>query len=97
MAIELYNGELQTHHSKHGHAHPESITWLSLLAIAFAKQGNQESTTKAHHTVKNSVIEILKNEKNSQKLYDSGALLANVYLQAGLKTDAAQLSRQIRS
>ena len=96
-AIELYNEELQTHHSKFGHAHPESITWLSLLAIAYVKQGNQESTVKARHTVKNSVVEILRNEKNSQKLYDSGALVAKVYLQAGMKTDAEQLARQIRS
>jgi len=96
-AIELYNGELQTHHSKYGHAHPGSITWLSLLAIAYARQGNQDSTTKAHHTVKNSVIEILKSEKDSQRLYDSGVLLAKVYLQAGLKTDGEQLARQLRS
>jgi hypothetical protein len=96
-AIELYNGELQTHHSKHGYAHPQSISWLILLAIAYTKQGNQDSTTKAHHIVKDSFTEILKSEKNSQKLYDSGALLANIYLKAGLKTDAEQLARQLRS
>jgi tetratricopeptide (TPR) repeat protein len=96
-AIELYNGELRTHHSKHGHAHPASIEWLSLLAVAYAKQGNQDSTTKAHQTVKNSIVEILKGEKSSQKLYDSGVLLANIYLQAGLKTDAEQLTKQLRS
>ncbi|KAG0653042.1 hypothetical protein D0Z07_0724 [Hyphodiscus hymeniophilus] len=96
-AIELYNEELQAHHSKHGHVYAESITWLSLLTIAYTKQGSKDSTAKANHIIKSSVIEVLKGEKIAQKLYDSGASLAEVYLKAGLKTDAEQLAKQLRS
>ena len=96
-AIELYIGELQTHHSKYGRAHPASITWLSLLAIAYAMQGNEDSTKKARETIKNSVVEIMKEEKSSQKLYDSGVQLANIYRQAGLGIDGEQVARQLRS
>jgi hypothetical protein len=96
-AIELYHEEFQKSHSKHGHGDAGSITWLSLLAIGYAKQGNNESTTKANHLIKSSIFEILRHEKNAQKLYDLGASLAEIYLKAGLKTDAEQLARQLRS
>ncbi|KAN0098801.1 hypothetical protein V8E51_014464 [Hyaloscypha variabilis] len=96
-AIELYHEEFQKSHSKHGHGDAGSITWLSLLVISYAKQSNHESTTKANHLVKNSIFEILRHEKNAQKLYDLGASLAEIYLKAGLKTDAEQLARQLRS
>jgi len=96
-AITLYDGEFQKNYSKHGHAHRESLLWLTLIAIAHAKQGNAQSTAKGTSTLETSVVDILKNEKNTQKLADSSASLANIYIKAGLKTDAERLIRELRS
>jgi tetratricopeptide (TPR) repeat protein len=96
-AIVLYSEEFQTHHTKNGHAHRETLGWLSLLAIAHAKQGNKESTTKANQTLELSIFEILKSENSSQRLADSGSKIAEIYLKSGLKTEAEQLLVQLRS
>ncbi|KUJ18660.1 uncharacterized protein LY89DRAFT_683570, partial [Mollisia scopiformis] len=96
-AIPLYEQEWYTYHTKHGYSHGDSLKWLSLLAIAFAKQNNAESKTRATSSFHTSVTEILKKEKNSQRLWDSGSGLANVYLKAGMKSEGEQLLQQIRS
>ena len=95
-AITLYSEEFQNHTRK-GHAHRDSLTWLSLLVIAHIKQNKPESTTKGIQTVQHSTFEILKHEKSSQKLADSGSQIADIYLKAGLKSDAEKLLRELRS
>jgi hypothetical protein len=98
-AITLYSGEWdqQTKDSKKGHSHRDALIWLSLLAISHAKQGNKESTVKANQTIETSVFDILKREKSSQKLADSGVKIANIYLKSGLKSDAEALLSELRS
>jgi tetratricopeptide (TPR) repeat protein len=98
-AITLYSEEWQsqTSNPKAGHAHRDALSWLSLLAIAHAKQGNKESTSKATQAVGLSVFEILKKEKSSQRLASSGSKIADIYLKSGLKSDAQQLLVQLRN
>jgi tetratricopeptide (TPR) repeat protein len=96
-AITLYTEEFQNNHTKHGHAHRDTLIWLSLLIIAHAKQGNQDSTLKANQIVQASIIDILKNEKNTQRLADSGVKTAEIYVKSGLKPDAEKLLVHLRS
>ena len=98
-AITLYSEEweLQTKHPKLGHSHRDSLMWLSLLAIAYSKQSNKDSTLKANQAIECSVFDILKKERSSQRLADSGSKLAEIYLKSGLKSDAEALLSQLRS
>lgn len=96
-AIPLYEQEWQTFHTKHGHSHGDSLKWLTLLVIALAKQNGPDSKTRANSTALISVTDVLKKEKNSQNLWDSGQRLANVYLKAGMKAEGEQLLQQLRS
>ncbi|CZR69374.1 uncharacterized protein PAC_19274 [Phialocephala subalpina] len=96
-AVPLYEQEWQTYHTKHGHAHGDSLKWLTLLVIALAKQNGLDSKTRATSTILTSVTDVLKKEKSSQKLWDSGSGLANVYLKADMKTEGEQLLQQLRS
>lgn len=98
-AITLYSEEFesQAKNSQYGHAHHDTLAWLSLLAIAHSKQGNKESTLKANQTVQSSIFEILKKEKSSQRLADAGSRIAEIYLKSGLQADAEYILAQLRS
>jgi hypothetical protein len=96
-AIPLYEQEWQTYHTKNGYSHRDSLKWLSLLVVAHAKQNSPEAKTKAISSTQTSVVDIVKKEKDSQRLWDSGSGLANIYLKAGLKTEGEQLLQQLRS
>lgn len=95
-SIPVYETEYQRHHSKHGHAHRNSLTWLSFLVLATAAHQHPGSSAKARERLNTSTTTTLKNEKSSQKLSDSGTKLAEIYLKAGLKTDAERFSQQLR-
>jgi hypothetical protein len=70
--------------------------WLSLIAIANAKQGHLQATAKVSSNLETSVIDILRNE-NSQKLTNSASHLAGIYSKAGLQADAERLLKALRS
>ncbi|KAL5348657.1 hypothetical protein ACLOAV_006074 [Pseudogymnoascus australis] len=96
-AITLYSEELRAQHSKFGHVHRDSFTWMNLLCIALSKQGNKESLKKANETLEDSVFNILRKERSSQRLSDSGSRIAEIYLNSGLKSDGEELLAQLRS
>ena len=96
-AIPLYEAQWQTYHAEKGHSHGDALKWLSLLAIAHAKQDTPDAKSRAISTLRTSVVNILKNEKDSQRLWDSGVRVASIYIKAGLKTEGEQLLQQLRS
>ncbi|RDL37292.1 Uncharacterized protein BP5553_04725 [Venustampulla echinocandica] len=96
-ALTVYSQKLQSEQSRDGYAHRGALKWLSLLSIAQARQGSKESSLNAIHTLESSIFYILRNEKSSQRLADSGSKIAEIYLKAGLKPDAEQLLGQLRS
>ncbi|KAL2069847.1 hypothetical protein VTL71DRAFT_14526 [Oculimacula yallundae] len=96
-AIPLYEAQWQIYYAEKGHSHGEALKWLSLLVIAHAKQDNPDAKNRAISTLRTSVVNILKNEKDSQRLWNSGVRLASIYTKAGLKTEAKQLLQQLRS
>lgn len=96
-AVTLYYEELQAQHSKSGHVHQDAFMWLNLLCIALSKQGNKDSLQKANETLEASIFNILRREKSSQRLADSGSRIAEIYLNSGLKSDGEQFLAQLRS
>ncbi|XMA10439.1 hypothetical protein WAI453_003230 [Rhynchosporium graminicola] len=94
-AIPLYEAQWQTYAEK-GHSHGDALKWLSLLVVAHAKQDSPDAKGKAICTLRASVLNILKNERDSQKLWDSGVRLAGIYIEAGLKIEGNRLLQQLR-
>lgn len=96
-AISLYSEELQSQHSTFGYAHRDALKWLNFLSIALSKQDNKESLQKANEILEASIFNILKKEKSSQRLADSGLKIAEIYLNSGLRSDGEHLLSQLRS
>jgi hypothetical protein len=93
----LYSEELQSQHSTFGYAHRDALKWLNFLSIALSKQDNKESLQKANEILEASIFNILKKEKSSQRLADSGLKIAEIYLNSGLRSDGEHLLSQLRS
>lgn len=95
-ALPVYEAEYQRHHTKYGYSHRDSLTWLSFLVLGHAAHQHQNSLAKAKQSLQISAIEILNAEKNTQKLSDSGAKLADIYIKADLRSDAEKFSQSLR-
>lgn len=92
-AVSYYETEFNQQ-SKNGYSQ-HSLTWLSRLVLATAAQ-KDTGKDKARERLRTTTTTILTTETHIQRLSDSGARLAEIYVKAGLKSDAEKLSQQIR-
>jgi hypothetical protein len=78
-AQNLYLEEYEATKTKNGYSHTVTISWLSLLISCYKKRNTPESNKAASTTLQDISTNILLEEKDSQKLYESAQAIAKVY------------------
>ncbi|PQE21552.1 nacht domain protein [Rutstroemia sp. NJR-2017a WRK4] len=96
-ALTLYRQEFKKFQAEKGYSHRDTLHWLGHLTRALMKQGNTDSSNQAQHLLRSTVLEVLKQEKESQILADTAVTFANLYKRAGLESEARLLVRQLRT
>lgn len=76
----LYLEEYESSKTKHSYAHPETLSWLSLLITCYKKRNTVESNRMASSTLQDIATNIILYEKDPNQLYDSSQAVARIYI-----------------
>lgn len=81
---------------RHGCSHEQSLLVLRELILFYKKQSTTEYLDTAKTTISRTIIEIFTREKDTQRLYNAGIKIAELYLELGLADYATEYILEIR-
>lgn len=96
QAVNIFVEEYQSSATQLGFAHKTTLEQQHQLVTALTKENTAESKTRALQILEHSVANIVSNEKDSQKLFDSATQVANSYIETGNRDAAIILLSKLR-
>ena len=81
----------------YGWAHVETLASLREVLLLWKKSKKQDSSIVVSRLLLEATVQIVNKERNSQRLYDSGRTIGNVFIACGMSSLALELVQEIRS
>ena len=82
---------------RYGCAHIKSLSCLEELVTFYMRRNIIDPISSAHKTLQQAIMEILTQEEDNQRLFDSAQAIAGLYIQLESREIAYGLSRAIRA
>lgn len=95
-AVSIIHEEYRTNAFQLGYSHKSTLDQQHQLLIALAKADNKESRTRMLEILETSVTNIVSNEKDSNKLFESAQQIAKSYIETKNTEVATTLLSKLR-